>query len=154
MADALKLAEKAIHNGEIPIAAIIIDDVGKVVAKAHNLVEKYKNPLKHAELLVIEKALQKLKNTRSVNNRLEGYSIFVTLEPCPMCAAAISHARISRLYYAAQDEKGGGVENGARIFEQKSCFHKPEVISGIFSEKSEEMLRNYFKNLRKFQKIK
>lgn len=144
---ALKLAKDAALKNEVPIAAIITDKSGKIIAKAHNAVEKYKSPLKHAEMIVIERALKKVQ-TLSNQIRLDGFSIFVTLEPCPMCAAAISHARISNLYYAAPDEKGGAVENGIRLFEQKTCLHKPEVINGIMLDESSELLKNYFKKLR------
>lgn len=141
---ALEEAKKAFKNNEVPIGAIIInEETGEIISTAHNLCETDNNPTKHAELIAIERA------TKHINNKnLSEYSIYVTLEPCPMCAQAISFARLNKLVYAADDEKSGGVENGAKIFEQSSCHHKPEIISGIMKNESQELLTEFFKNLR------
>jgi tRNA(Arg) A34 adenosine deaminase TadA len=142
---ALDYAKKAIFKNEIPVAAIIVDEFGEIIAKAHNQTIKYNNPLKHAEIIVIEKALKKIPKQQ---NRLENCDMYVTLEPCSMCATAISYARIKRLYYATSDEKGGGVENGAKIFYHKTCNHRPEIISGILAEESQKLLKSFFSQKR------
>lgn len=144
---ALKMATHAAKKNEVPVGAVIVDKNGNIIAKAHNLSEKSGNPLKHAEMIVLEKALKKVDKEKK-HDRLKGFSLFVTLEPCAMCAAAISHSRVSNIYYAASDEKGGAIETGARIYEHKTCLHKPHVFSGILAEKSENLLKKYFKNLR------
>jgi tRNA(Arg) A34 adenosine deaminase TadA len=143
MARALDLARDAAKEGEVPVAAIITDADGAVVAEAVNRVERDGDPTAHAEMLAIKSA------TGIVNNaRLEDCDLWVTLEPCPMCAGAISHARIRRLYYGADDEKSGGVSNGPRIFSQSTCHHKPEVMSGLNGEEAARMLSDFFKKRR------
>jgi tRNA(adenine34) deaminase len=139
MAIALAQAEMAAAAGEVPIGAVIIKD-GAVIAAAHNAPRRLADPTAHAEVLAIRAAAQALGN-----ERLEGCELWVTLEPCAMCAGAIAHARIARLYYAASDPKGGAVEHGARVFEHKQCLHRPEVYSGMGESESAELLRSFFK---------
>lgn len=139
-AAALEQAQLAAARGEVPIGAVVIDAGGNIVARAHNLTETNNDPTAHAELLAIRAACDALGSPR-----LPECDLYVTLEPCPMCAQAISFARIRRLYFGAQDEKGGGVENGARIYNAPSCHHKPEVYGGIAEEECGELLRTFFK---------
>ena len=144
MQEALKLAIKATEQGEVPIGAVIIDpSEKKIIAKGFNCCEVEANPLKHAEMIVINKACKKRK-TKS----LKGCHIYVTLEPCAMCAAAISYVRLSRIYYGAADKKFGAIENGVRIFNSTSSLFKPEIYSGILAEESEELLKNFFRSKR------
>ena len=138
MARALALAREAAGAGEVPVGAVIVKD-GMVIAEAHNAPRALKDPTAHAELLAIRRASERLGS-----ERLEGCELWVTLEPCAMCAGAISHARIARLYYAAPDPKGGAVEHGALVFEQKQCLHRPEVYSGMGEEEAAELLRVFF----------
>ena len=142
MERALELARQAAHAGEVPVGAVVVRD-GDVIAEAHNAPRAMKDPTAHAELLAIRKASERLGN-----ERLEGCDLYVTLEPCAMCAGAISHARIARLYYAAPDPKGGAVEHGARVFEQKQCLHKPEVYSGLGEGEAAGILREFFRDRR------
>ena len=139
---ALAEAAKAAALGEVPIGAVLVKD-GEVVVMAHNLTRRLPDPTAHAELLAIREAARILGQ-----ERLDGCDLWVTLEPCAMCAGAIAHARIARVYYAASDPKGGGVEHGARVFEQDQCLHKPEVYSGIGEAEAAEMLRGFFRTLR------
>ncbi len=134
--DEARLGESA---GEVPIGAVIIKD-GTVIAAAHNQPRGLTDPTAHAEVLAIRAAAQALGN-----ERLDGCELWVTLEPCPMCAGAISHARISKLYYAASDPKGGAVEHGARVFEQEQCLHRPEVYSGMGETEAADLLRRFFR---------
>ena len=136
---ALAEAEKAARAGEVPIGAVLADGAGKVVAAAHNRTEADHDPTAHAELLAIRAGAKALGAAR-----LPECDLYVTLEPCPMCAQAISFARIRRLYYGAPDPKGGGVENGARIFTQATCHHRPEVYGGIGDARAAELLRAFF----------
>ncbi|MCB5425432.1 nucleoside deaminase [Altererythrobacter sp. CC-YST694] len=138
MARALALAREGAAAGEVPIGAVIVKD-GRVIAEAHNAPRTLKDPTAHAELLAIRRASEALGA-----ERLEGCELWVTLEPCPMCAGAISHARIARLYYAAPDPKGGAVEHGARVFEQKQCLHRPDVYSGMGEDEAAGLLRDFF----------
>ena len=142
MALALAEAGKAILAGEVPIGAVIVKD-GKVIAAAHNAPRTLSDPTAHAEVLAIRAAAAALGS-----ERLEGCELWVTLEPCAMCAGAIAHARIARLYYAASDPKGGAVEHGARVFEQAQCLHRPQVYSGMGEDQAAELLRNFFKSKR------
>lgn len=135
---ALAEARKAIAAGEVPIGAVVIKD-GAVIAAAHNAPRGLHDPTAHAEILAIRAAAQGLGN-----ERLDGCELWVTLEPCAMCAGAIAHARIGKLYYGASDPKGGAVEHGARVFEQEQCLHRPEVYSGIAEAEAAEMLRTFF----------
>ena len=128
--------------GEVPIGAVIVKD-GVVIAEAHNAPRDLHDPTAHAEILAIRRAAQSLGD-----ERLTGCELWVTLEPCAMCAGAIAHARIARLYYAASDPKGGAVEHGARVFEQEQCLHRPEVYTGIGEAEAAELLRGFFRERR------
>ncbi len=143
MDEAIALAKSAAAVGEVPCAAIIIAADGSVLARATNRVERDGDPTAHAEILAIRAAAAVVGR-----NRLDGCDLWVTLEPCPMCAGAISHARINRLYYAAEDVKSGGVSNGARVFSRPTCHHKPEVYSGIGEDEASKMLTDFFKSKR------
>lgn len=140
---ALAQATAAANRGEVPVGAVVLSPTGKVLAAAGNEVEARKDPTAHAEMLVLRAAAAKLGDTR-----LEGCDLVVTLEPCPMCATAISLARIRRLIFAAYDVKGGGVDHGPRIFTQPTCHHKPEVIGGIRAAEAEAQLKTFFAGLR------
>ena len=140
---ALKEAVKAEEKKEVPVGAIIVNERGEVIAKAHNLVETKNNATCHAEKLVIEKAL-KIMNSRYLDN----CDLWVTLEPCVMCAGLIKQTRIKRLYYGAEDKKGGAVDNGSRIFSNKLVKSSLEIYSGISALKSEKLLKDFFQNLR------
>ena len=148
MDEALREAAKAAEAGEVPVGAVIVDgDTGRVLAQAHNRVETDRDPTAHAELLAIRAAAASLgENARG--KALTGCDLYVTLEPCPMCAQAIAFARLRRVYWGAADPKGGGVEHGPRIFEQPSCHHKPELYSGIGERRSGALLKTFFKALR------
>ncbi len=135
---ALEQARLAADAGEVPIGAIVIKD-GAVIAAAHNIPRALHDPTAHAEVLAIRAAAKSLGN-----ERLDGCELWVTLEPCAMCAGAIVHARIGKLYYGASDAKGGAVEHGARVFEQAQCLHRPEVYSGIGDAEAADVLRQFF----------
>lgn len=135
---ALDEAEKAAAAGEVPVGAVVIRD-GHVIASAHNAPRGLNDPTAHAEILAIRAAAKVLGN-----ERLDGCELWVTLEPCAMCAGAIAHARIAKLYYAASDAKGGAVEHGARVFDQEQCLHRPEIYSGMGEAQASEMLRSFF----------
>jgi len=135
---ALEQARKGAGEGEVPIGAVIVKD-GEVIVMAHNQPRTLHDPTAHAELLAIRRAAQRLGN-----ERLDGCELWVTLEPCAMCAGAIAHARIARVYYAAPDPKGGAVEHGARVFEQAQCLHRPEVYSGMGEAEASRLLREFF----------
>lgn len=139
---ALDEARAAESAGEVPIGAVMVKD-GAVIAIAHNQPRGLSDPTAHAEMLAIRAAAQVLGN-----ERLDGCELWVTLEPCPMCAGAISHARIAKLYYAASDPKGGAVEHGARVFEQAQCLHRPEVYSGMGEAEAAGLLRTFFQSKR------
>jgi tRNA(adenine34) deaminase len=143
MARALSEAEAAGARGEVPIGAVVVTADGRVVAADGNRTRELNDPTAHAEMLVIRAACAAL-----ANERLAGCSLYVTLEPCPMCAAAISFARIKRLYYAASDAKGGGVEQGACIFNQPTCHHAPEVYPGIAEAEASTLLKTFFASRR------
>ncbi|MBA3054193.1 MAG: nucleoside deaminase [Sphingomonadales bacterium] len=143
MARALAQARAAAEAGEVPIGAVVVKD-GEIIAEAHNLTRASPDPTAHAELLAIRWAAQTLGQ-----ERLEGCELWVTLEPCAMCAGAIAHARIARVYYGAPDPKGGAVEHGARVFEQAQCLHKPEVYPGIGESESADLLRGFFRERRR-----
>ena len=140
---AINEAIKAKEKQEVPVGAIIVDKNGNVIAKAHNLVETRNDATSHAEKLVIEKALQ-ITGERYLNN----YDIWVTLEPCIMCASLIKQTRIRRLYYGAEDRKGGAIDNGVRIFSNCRSKAKLEVYAGFSAEKSEKLLKEFFKEIR------
>ena len=141
---ALQQAELAAGLGEVPVGAVLVDAcTNRLVAKAHNQMRARNNPLAHAEILVLEQAFQ-----QTGQHRLLDHQLYVTLEPCPMCAQAISFARIKTLYFGAYDPKGGGVEHGAHIFEVASCFHKPHYWGGIQEVQCSTLLKTFFKTLR------
>lgn len=141
----LALAEgrAAAARGEVPVGAVVVGADGKVLATAGNRTRELSDPTAHAEVLAIRQACVTLGS-----ERLTGCDLYVTLEPCPMCASAISFARIRRLYYGASDPKGGGVEHGPRIFNQPTCHHAPEVYAGIGEAASSAMLRTFFSERR------
>lgn len=137
---ALETAQQAALDGEVPVGAVLVDaSTGDIVAAAGNRVERDSDPTAHAEMLVIREAAR-LRN----DARLPGFDLYVTLEPCPMCAAAISFARIRRVYFGAFDPKGGGVENGPRIFDQPTCHHRPDVYGGIGESDAAALLKEFF----------
>ena len=142
MAIALQVAERAAARGEVPVGAVIVQD-GKLLLRAGNRVEADKDPTAHAEMLAIRAAAEMLDAPR-----LPDCDLYVTLEPCAMCAAAISFARIRRLYFGAYDPKGGGVENGTRFFGQPTCHHAPEVFGGIAETECKALLKDFFRDLR------
>ena len=135
---ALEQARLAAACGEVPVGAILTRE-GSIVASAHNLTETLSDPTAHAEMLVIREACAKLGAAR-----LPECDLYVTLEPCPMCAQAISFARIRRLYFGAFDPKGGGVEHGPRIFSHSTCHHRPEVYGGMAESESAALLKAFF----------
>ena len=144
MEQALAQAEAAAARGEVPVGAVIVDAVsGEVLAAAGNRTRELDDPTAHAEMLALREAAARLGS-----ERLAGCDLYVTLEPCPMCAQALSFARIRRLYFAAADEKGGGVENGPRIFASTSCHHAPEVYGGIDEKRAATLLRDFFRDRR------
>jgi tRNA(Arg) A34 adenosine deaminase TadA len=143
MLTALVEAEAAAARGEVPVGAVIVAADGAVLAKVGNRTRELADPTAHAELLAIRQACQALGS-----ERLGDADIYVTLEPCPMCAAAISFARLRRLYFGAGDPKGGGVEHGARIFTQPTCHHAPEVYGGIEEVRAGALLREFFESRR------
>lgn len=135
---ALDEARSAAKRGEVPVGAVIVGQQG-VVAKAGNRTRELNDPTAHAEVLAIRAACASLEQ-----ERLTGYDLYVTLEPCPMCAAAISNARISRLYYGAADPKSGGVAQGPRVFSHRQCHHAPEIYDGIDAAAAETLLKTFF----------
>ncbi len=139
MAAALAQARLAADAGEVPVGAVVVRD-GVIIAAAHNAPRGLNDPTAHAEMLAIRAAALALGQ-----ERLETCELWVTLEPCAMCAGAIAHARIGKLYYAASDPKGGAVEHGARVFEQDQCLHRPEVYPGIGEAEAAELLQGFFK---------
>ena len=141
---ALEEAAIAARHGEVPVGAIIVDNETKqIIAQTRNSMEQLNDSTAHAEMLAIRKAALALNEARLVK-----CDIYVTLEPCPMCAQAISFARLRRVYFGAYDPKGGGIDHGPRIFEQSSCNYRPEVIGGLCETDSTVLLKNFFANLR------
>lgn len=144
MSLAIDAAKAAALRGEVPVGAVVVNsETGDIIAVEGNRTLELKDPTAHAEMLAIRKAAQVLDS-----ERLVGCDLYVTLEPCPMCAQAISFARVRRLYYGADDAKGGGVDNGARVFSAKSCHHKPEVYGGIREVEAGAMLKAFFEGKR------
>jgi tRNA(adenine34) deaminase len=142
MGVALAEARRAAERGEVPIGAALVRD-GIVLAQDGNRTREFSDPTAHAEMLVIRRAA-----AEGGGERLVGADLFVTLEPCPMCAAAISFARIRRLYFGAADAKGGAVENGVRLFAQPTCHHAPEIYGGICENEAANLLVDFFKSRR------
>lgn len=136
---ALDQAQAAAQAGEVPVGAVLLGQDGTVLAQTHNHMRSLKDPTAHAEILAIRAACEKLGN-----ERLTGCSLYVTLEPCPMCAGAIAEARIAKLFYGAADIKGGAVDNGVALFDQKSCHHAPEVIGGLRESDCTALLTAFF----------
>ena len=141
---ALAQAAAAAAAGEVPVGAVLVDGVsGEVLARAHNLVEARADPTAHAEMLAIRAAAR-----AAGAKRLTGADLYVTLEPCPMCAQAIAFARLRRLYFGAYDPKGGGVDHGPQIFEQATCNHRPEVVGGLDERRCGRLLEDFFRRRR------
>ena len=136
---ALDEARAAARRGEVPVGAVLVAADGTVLARAGNRTRERADPTAHAEMLAIRDAA-----TRLGAERLTGADLYVTLEPCPMCAAAISFARIRRLYYGAADPKSGGTAHGARVFSHPQCHHVPEVYDGIAAAEAEALLKDFF----------
>lgn len=148
MQRALSLAAIAAEQDEVPVGAVVVNGAtGEIISEAHNLSEHGSDALAHAEIIAIRKACEKLKV-----NRLRDMDLYVTLEPCTMCAAAISFSRIKNLYFGAFDEKGGAVVSGVRFFESSTCHHKPSVEGGIMEKDCSQILKEFFKKKR--EKIK
>ena len=139
---ALEQAEAAARRGEVPVGAVVVSD-GRVLAAAGNRVEELADPTAHAEMLAI-------RGATAVHSAkwLEGCDLYVTLEPCPMCAAALALARIRRLYFGAYDPKGGGVEHGPRVFTHPTCHHRPDVYGGLDESRAAALLRDFFRERR------
>ncbi len=144
MSIALSEARAAASRGEVPVGAVITAPDGQIVAQAGNRTRELNDPTAHAEILALRQAC-----AAHGRERLPGYALWVTLEPCPMCAAAIGFARIARLYYGASDPKSGGVGQGPRIYAHPQCHHAPEVYDGIAEQEAAALLRVFFDGLRR-----
>lgn len=140
---ALAEARAAADRGEVPVGAVVTDPEGRVVASAGNRTRELNDPTAHAEIMAIRAAC-----ARAGSERLPGHDLWVTLEPCPMCAAAISAARIARLYFGAEDQRMGGVLHGARVFDHAQCHHRPQVYAGLADEPARRLLRDFFSRRR------
>ena len=136
----MRLAQAAAARGEVPVGAVVVDPDGRFVGEAGNAPIARHDPTAHAEILAIRAACE-----ATGNYRLPGHTLYVTLEPCTMCAAAIAHARIARVVYGASDPKGGAVESGVRFFDQATCHHRPEVEGGLRAGECGQMLRDFFR---------
>ena len=144
MEQALEEARAAAARGEVPVGAVLVDGAtGEVVAAAGNRARELADPTAHAEMVVLREAAARLGAPR-----LPGCDLYVTLEPCAMCAGAISLARLRRLYFAAYDPKSGGVEHGARVFDHPTCHHKPQVVGGVAETAAAELLTEFFRERR------
>ena len=144
MKQAIREAKAAFSTDEVPVGAVIVDTLsGKISASTHNEMRGRQDPTAHAELLAIQQACRELSQ-----ERLEGCDLYVTLEPCPMCAQAISFARVRRLYFGAYDPKGGGVDHGAQIFNAPSCHHTPEIVGGVEEKECADLLVDFFRHKR------
>ncbi|NRB01782.1 MAG: nucleoside deaminase [Rhodobacteraceae bacterium] len=143
MEDALAEARAAGDRGEVPVGAVVVDPNGQVVARAGNQTRELSDPTAHAEILAIRAAC-----AAAGSDRLPGYDLYVTLEPCAMCAAAIAAARIARVYYGASDPKSGGVAHGARVFSHAQAHHQPEVYDGIGADPAAALLKAFFADRR------
>ena len=139
---ALILAKSALSVGEVPVGAVVVQS-GKIIGRGHNRTRIDHDPTAHAEIVAIREATRFLGN-----DRLGDCDLWVTLEPCTMCAGAIAHARIGRLYYGASDIKGGAVDSGVRFFDSPTCHHRPEIYSGLEQESSAKLLVDFFQNRR------
>jgi tRNA(adenine34) deaminase len=143
MTRALELARQAVLTGEVPVGALVVSADGVVLAEAHNRTLADRDPTAHAEILALRAAA-----ARRGSERLVDCDLYVTLEPCAMCAGAISLARIRRLYYGAMDEKSGGVDHGARVFSHATCHHAPEVYGGLSERQASALMKGFFATLR------
>jgi tRNA(adenine34) deaminase len=143
MDTALAEARSAGARGEVPVGAVVVAPDGRMVARAGNRTRELNDPTAHAEILALRAAC-----AAAGSERLPGYDLYVTLEPCPMCAAAISFARIGRLYFGAGDPKSGGVVHGARIYAHPQCHHAPEVYDGIGASAAQNLLKGFFSERR------
>ena len=144
MDEALTKAKDAYTQGEVPVGCVIVErETGRILAKTANRSECDHDPTAHAEVLAIREACRELGDTR-----LPGCDMYVTLEPCTMCAAAISFARIKNLYFGAYDPKGGGVDHGTRFYQQPTCHHKPDVYGGINEQECQKLLKDFFQERR------
>ncbi|MCP5362194.1 MAG: nucleoside deaminase [Hyphomicrobiales bacterium] len=144
MKRALILAQEALEADEVPVGAVIVDSqTGTIIAEARNSMQQAGDATAHAELTALKAAM-----VAKGDARLAECDLYVTLEPCPMCAAAIALVRIRRVYYGAEDPKSGGVDHGPRIFQSSSCHHQPEVVSGIMEKESAKLLRIFFQSKR------
>lgn len=144
MREAIAQAQAASERGEVPVGAVIVNREGEIISRTGNAPISIVDPTAHAEILAIRDAAY-----GTDNYRLSGMTLYVTLEPCTMCAGAISNARIARVVYGASDVKGGAVDNGVKFFEQASCHHRPEVTGGILAEESAKLLKDFFKARRR-----
>ena len=142
MRRALDLAAEAARDGEVPVGAVIVH-AGKIIGEGANRIRRDLDPTAHAEIVAIRAACAALGS-----DRLTGCELWVTLEPCAMCAGAIAHARLYRLVYAAPDAKGGGVDHGARVFAQSTCHHHPDVLGGVGESVAAALLKDFFASLR------
>ncbi len=136
---AIEQAQAAAQQGEVPVGAVLVGPNGEVLARAQNQMRRQNDPTAHAEIVAIREACAKLGNSRLID-----CDLYVTLEPCPMCAGAIAHARLRRLYYGAGDSKGGAVDNGVALFAQSTCHHAPEVIGGLREGACADLLTDFF----------
>ncbi len=143
MDQALNEARAAGERGEVPVGAVIVSPDGVVAAAAGNRIREWQDPTAHAEIVALRAACRKMGS-----ERLSGFDLYVTLEPCPMCAGAISQARISRIYYAASDPKSGGVAQGPRVFSHPQSHHVPEIYDGIGAFEAEALLKAFFTDRR------
>lgn len=143
MALAMKEAQQAADRGEVPVGAVVVGEGERILATSGNRIEELNDPTAHAEVLAIRKAAADMKTPRLLD-----CDLYVTLEPCAMCAQAISLARIRRVIFAAYDPKGGGVEHGARVFSHATCHHAPEVVGGVLERDAAEMLKQFFRDRR------
>ena len=143
MKDMINLAHTAAERGEVPIAAAVVAGDGTMLAQAHNLVETHQDATAHAELLALREAMR-VRGSKY----LQDCTLYVTLEPCAMCAQAASLAKIKKIIFGAYDPKGGGVEHGARVFNQPTCHHTPEVIGGVSQAACSALLVEFFEKLR------
>ena len=141
---AIEEAKSAARRGEVPVGAVLVNAAGEVIARTGNAPISICDPTAHAEILALRDGAY-----ASENYRLGGMSLYVTLEPCTMCAGAISNARIARVIYGAPDVKGGAIENGVKFFEQASCHHRPEVMGGVLAQECSELLKAFFKERRR-----
>lgn len=142
MQTALEAAKRALLAEEVPIGAVLVQN-GHIVAQSHNMVETKNDPTAHAEIEVIRQRCAELNTPR-----LPDHDLYVTLEPCAMCAQAISHSRIRRVYFGAYDPKGGGVDHGARVFSHPTCHHVPDVVGGLEEQACADVLKDFFKDKR------